>query len=481
MDIITIFLQLFQWGVPALIAGILLLVLFAVSYRIYKNIFHGEKTFSKKQIISAFLLCCWAVLVIGLTALSRGANFNGSSNIDFLSGYISAWNHWSISELQLILFNMLMFVPLGFLLPILWKKAEKLWITLAVSFLLTASLETFQFLTGTGIFELDDLFHNMIGSLFGYFLVMAILIPIREKALRIVPIAKALLIPCTISFVLGTIFFVYDHQPYGNMSILPAVKQDMSGVQIVTEQEFQKQAATAAVYQNEYAEDEAYLQKVKTNLADLEHLTFSQVPRREDENIGFTGTDANGNTFQLLFFFRTGEWRYTTFKENASQLTEETIPQLKSRYEGWMKEQDLLPEKVEFSVQNGDTLRWDAVSEKDSSSEAAKFQEGSIMIQFDETGALSSFSYLIHWNTYAATENIISESQAFEQIKNGNFEQYLPFQPGDTLYINACKLSYLYDTKGFYQPVYEFSGCINSMENIWVAQIPALADKTKTS
>lgn len=474
MDIITIFSSLFQWGVPALIGGIGFVFLFVSGYLIYKKKLHGKKELTKVQIISAFFLCCWGILVIGLTALSRGSNFTGSLNIDFLSGYISAWNNWSISELQLILFNMLMFTPLGFLLPLLWRKAEKLWVSLAISFAATASLETFQFLTGTGIFELDDLFHNLIGSLFGYFCIMAILTPIHEKSFRFAPIAKVLLIPCAVSLTLGAVFYAYDHQPYGNMSILPAVKQDMSAVQIVTEWKPLEQSGTAPVYRNKYAEDSAYIQKVKTGLADLENLTFSKSTRREDENVGYTGTDANGTSFQMLFFFRTGEWNYTTFAESTSQLTEETAQQLRIRYENWMKELGLLPDEVQFSVQNGDTLRWDVISDKGVPAGVEAFQQGSVMIQFDETGSLSSFTYLINWNEHAATEDIISERQAFEQVKSGNFEQYIPFEPGDTLYIDQCKFTYLYDTKGFYQPVYEFSGCINDRENLWVARIPAL-------
>ncbi len=93
----------------------------------------GKKTLTKVQIISAVLLCCWLILVVGLTLLSRGSNFTGSLNIDFFSSYMSAWNNWSVSELQLIIFNMLMFAPLGFLLPLLWKRAEKLWVILTVS------------------------------------------------------------------------------------------------------------------------------------------------------------------------------------------------------------------------------------------------------------------------------------------------------------------------------------------------------------
>lgn len=475
MDIITIFQELFHWGIPAFIGGIVFFLIVIIIQLIYKKVFHGKKALTKIQTISAVLLCCWAILVIGLTSLSRGSNFTGSFNIDFLSGYISAWNNWSISELQLIIFNMLMFAPLGFLLPLLWKKAEKFWVTLTVSFCLTMLIEVYQFFTGTGIFELDDLFHNLIGSLFGYFCIMAILTTIHEKHIRFAPIAKVLLIPCVISLTLGVIVYSYNCQPYGNMSILPAVKQDMSEIQVVTEWKPSQQYTTAAIYKNKYAEDQAYIQRIKSELAELENLTFSKSTRREDENLGYTGTDANGTKFQMLFFFRSGEWSYSTFADHAAQLTEETAQPLRNRYENWMKELDLLPENAEFSIQNGDTLRWDVTPTQDFSIEAEAFEKGSVMIQFDESGALINFFYQINWNEYVATENIISESQAYAQVTNGNFEQYVPFQPEDTLCVNKCELNYVYDTKGFYQPVYEFSGYINNIENLWACQIPALS------
>lgn len=475
MDLVTIFNQLLRWGGFALLGGSAFLLLVAVGYFIYKKVLHGKTIPTKMQAVSALLLGCWMFLVVGLTSLSRGANFTGLLNLDFLSGYINAWNNWSISELQLILFNMLMFAPLGFLLPLMWKKAEKFWVTLAISFTLTACLESVQFLTGTGIFELDDLFHNLLGSLFGYFCIMAILTTIREKALRFAPMARVLLIPGVIGLVLGAVFCVYNHQPYGNMDILPAVKQDLSAVEIVTQCQLGEHNARAAVYRNKYAEDKNYIQTVKTGLAQLEHLTFSKVTRRQDENLGYTGTNSNGTEFQILFFFRTGEWHYTTFAQTAAQLKEEEARRLGNRYETWMKEQNLLPENAEFSVQNGNTLRWDVIPNGDVLAGTEAFQQGSVMIQFDETGALSDFSYFVNWNEYVATEEIISERQAYEQVQAGDFEQYIPFQPGDILYIEQCQLTYLYDTKGFYQPVYEFNGYINSSETIWVGQIPALS------
>lgn len=474
MDMITILQALLRWGIPALAGGIAVFLVLASAYLIYKKVFHGKKTITKMQAICSVLLCCWLLLVLGLTSLSRGTNYTGELNIDFFSGYISAWNNWSISELQLIIFNMLMFAPLGFLLPLLWKKAEKIWVTLAVSLGLTTMIEVMQLLTGTGIFELDDLFHNTVGGLFGYFCIMAILTPIKDKTIRFAPIAKVVMIPCVVSLILGAVFFAYDRQPYGNMNILPAAKQDMSVVQIATELKLSDKDTSVSIYKNGYAEDKSYIQGIQSGLSELENITFSGVTRREDENYVYTGMDVNGNECQMNFFFRSGQWSYTTYAESVAMLTEDTAEQYRNRYETWMKENDLLPDDAVFSVQNNNTLRWEIAPKQDISAGDKAFQNGSVMMQFDENGTLADFSYQISWNEYVTTEGIISPEEAYAQVEDGNFEQYVPFQQGDVLHIEECELTYIYDTKGFYQPVYQFIGYINSTESPWVCQIPAL-------
>lgn len=256
MDFITIFSALLRWGLPALAGGAAALLLLAGAYRVYKKVFHGRGTVTKGQVFCGGLLCCWLLLVVGLTSLSRGANFTGAFNPDLFSGYVSAWNNWSLSELQLILFNMLMFAPLGFLLPLLWKRAERLPVTLAVSLGVTGFIELFQLATGTGIFELDDLLHNLLGSLAGYFLVMALLSLAREKRLRFAPAAKALLIPGAVGLAVGAAFLAYARQPYGNMSILPAAPQDMTGVRLEADWQAEERG-TAAVYKSRHALDKA--------------------------------------------------------------------------------------------------------------------------------------------------------------------------------------------------------------------------------
>lgn len=249
---------------------------------------------------------------------------------------------------------------------------------------------------------------------------------------------------------------------------------NMSVVQIEANRTSFQSPAAASVYRNRYASDKDYLEQIKDGLKDLEGLTFRGPARREDENLGYMGTDANGTEFRLLFFFRTGEWNYTTFAD-SEPLSEQAVQELRSRYESWMQQQGLLPEQVEFSVQNGNILRWDVPDTQNLTTGTASFQEGSVMLQFDASGTLSDFFYQITWNEYVATELILTKDEAFKQVQAGNFRQYVPLQPGDVLYVNECNLDYVYDTKGFYQPVYQFSGYINEPDNMWACSIPAIA------
>lgn len=473
MDIITIFQALLRWGIFALIGGLLLALCGFAGYMIYRKAFHGQRRLSKIQGIILFLLSCWLLLVLALTSLSRGANFTGSFNIDFFSGYINAWNQWSISELQRIIFNMMMFSPLGFLLPLFWKKSEKFKVMLLVSIGMTFSIEIVQLLTGTGIFELDDLFHNIIGSLFGYFLIMAVLSMIREKRVRFIPLGKALILPFVIWMILGTVSFVYQQQPYGNMSILPAVKQSMSKIQVNTDLMLADQSATASLYKNTYAEDKDYIKRIIDQLTESEKVSFSSVVRREEENFIYIDKKSNGKEVQLTFFFRIGQWGYTTWRDPVT-LTQEQADNYGDIYTDWLEESGLLPDTAVFGIQNNDTLRWDTPEENDLSITKTAFTTGSILIQFDDDLELTSLNYGISWNEFVATEEIISPKAAYKLVLDGNFEQYVPFQNGDTLWVKAYSLAYVYDTKGFYQPVYQFSGYINNEDNLWDCQIPAL-------
>ena len=96
-------------------------LLMGIAYLVYKKLFHGTKTLSKKQWMTTILLLGWLAVVLGLT-FSRGADDTGKINLALFSGYKNAWNQWSLLTYLFILFRVLLFSPLGFLLPFLTKK-----------------------------------------------------------------------------------------------------------------------------------------------------------------------------------------------------------------------------------------------------------------------------------------------------------------------------------------------------------------------
>src|SRR5215831_10382576 len=64
--------------------------------------------------------------------------------------------------------NIIGFIPLGILLPMLFPFARRWWRLTLVVFCLSLSFETFQLLTGVGVFDVDDLILNTTGGLIGY-------------------------------------------------------------------------------------------------------------------------------------------------------------------------------------------------------------------------------------------------------------------------------------------------------------------------
>ena len=79
-----------------------------------------------------------------------------------------------------LLGNVVVFMPFGFLVPILGRKKRKFWFTALASFELSLSVECIQLITKTGCFDVDDIFLNTIGGILGY-LVYALMQRKRDR------------------------------------------------------------------------------------------------------------------------------------------------------------------------------------------------------------------------------------------------------------------------------------------------------------
>lgn len=64
--------------------------------------------------------------------------------------------------------NIVMLVPLGFFLPSLWEKFQKIRSTLAAAAVIMAMVELTQLFTLRGFCEIDDLILNLLGAAIGF-------------------------------------------------------------------------------------------------------------------------------------------------------------------------------------------------------------------------------------------------------------------------------------------------------------------------
>lgn len=62
--------------------------------------------------------------------------------------------------------NLVMLMPLGFMLPIIKKVSWKQ--VLLISLCFSVGIELTQFITGRGLMEFDDVFNNTVGAVLGY-------------------------------------------------------------------------------------------------------------------------------------------------------------------------------------------------------------------------------------------------------------------------------------------------------------------------
>lgn len=83
--------------------------------------------------------------------------------------YIRASSHINTNIWVSNLFgNVLAFLPLGFFLPLFFKRMKSFLRSIVTVFLVTSAVEGIQFVTRVGSFDVDDIILNTAGGAIGY-------------------------------------------------------------------------------------------------------------------------------------------------------------------------------------------------------------------------------------------------------------------------------------------------------------------------
>lgn len=118
------------------------------------------------------LLMLW--LLFGQRLGKAGAAGFNLQPFGTLRRYIWVLRH-SQSQAQLrhavvnLVGNVVMFVPLGLLLPALWQRLRRFWIFLLWLTAIILAVELLQLLSGLGSCDVDDLLLNVCGGSLGFF------------------------------------------------------------------------------------------------------------------------------------------------------------------------------------------------------------------------------------------------------------------------------------------------------------------------
>lgn len=110
-----------------------------------------------------YLFYVYLVIVFALTILSRESGSRGDVSLKLFDTFTG-----DIMGDKNPIENILLFIPLGFLMPLLWKRYYKgLW-CLATGLMLSLSIEGIQYVTGRGYVQTDDVVMNFAGTFIGY-------------------------------------------------------------------------------------------------------------------------------------------------------------------------------------------------------------------------------------------------------------------------------------------------------------------------
>ena len=82
--------------------------------------------------------------------------------------YVRYWGYKSVNSFGNLVGNVLIFIPLGYMLPRLGRAFRNIFICLGTGLLVVLAIELFQLLTAFGSFDVDDILLNELGILIGY-------------------------------------------------------------------------------------------------------------------------------------------------------------------------------------------------------------------------------------------------------------------------------------------------------------------------
>ena len=127
---------------------------------------YRKKKILLSQVIAGLLLVVYLGIVFASTVFTR--NSDGIWHYELMPFWswreVLLGNTYMLTE---IILNVILFLPIGILLPVLFHRTFRWWQGLLMGVLLSSVIEITQLVSCRGLFEWDDMLHNGIGCMLG--------------------------------------------------------------------------------------------------------------------------------------------------------------------------------------------------------------------------------------------------------------------------------------------------------------------------
>lgn len=449
-------------GVLACMAGALVL---AVAYGIHRKKYGREGKFPLGRAL-LWLVLVGYLTVVAYATLMRWDGGGSTYNLHLFRAWREAWNNFSAKNWANVLLNVAMFLPMGLLLPLLWKKFRKWYVAIPTGFAASLAIELVQLITGRGLCDVDDLFCNTLGALIGYLAVMTAISLFGEKRKK-----AALAYGCgTLGCILAicSIFVVYEIREYGNLPEAAAYRVDMGGISWTLGCELPDVGGQVPVYQNQVRS----IENCDTFAAEFESIIgtrLDDISYYQEAAYYLCHGGENGYHFLHVHYLDTG------FEYSCGDLGEEPV-WVEAHRETVEKALEQYPVSIpEFAEFTAEGEGWYSFS-VEQYVQGDTMTDGILRCRYSDDGCIREIENDLLTYTYYDLADILSPEEACKQLYRGNFStaEAVRYYARADVTVTDCRLGYSVDTKGFYQPVYLFTLTLPGQEISFQALIPAM-------
>lgn len=494
-DVISIGKSYLALGI---LCAVVIVALVFVGYKfIYQKKMQGQKKLSWIKLLWLVVMICYLLVVCGATLLRVGDFYHGMQMQPLFASYREAWAEFAARDWRNLILNILMFVPFGFLLPFGIRKMRVFWRTYLCGFIVTLGIEVIQLASGKGIFEWDDILNNTVGTMIGYGIFAIVyalwqsvtefydsgiekqrkitleVSKIRKNGLR----KKTKVICCQIPLIIvcaafAAMFLIYQKQEFGNFTIQYMTKIPSSDLQVHTEQSYSDTASEADIFYIDQLDQkqtkervQAFFENLGDQIDDSRTDLYDETAVYYSENEKGFWMDYNGGTYSYTDYetlYADDETEEESIVKPVTDADESEVRTVLETYE------IQLPEGAVFENQGDGSYAFSCTQVVSGQT----IYDGALTCQLYSNGKMGTITNNIYKGTYVKSCPIISEEAAYEQIKQGKMHFYEDGTASYDITVGNVCLVYQKDSKGYYQPVYQFDAVINGEgANIWIAAL----------